>query len=40
MMNGTLSIDNSADITSLLPGVYFVQVTTESGYYTAKMIKQ
>jgi hypothetical protein len=39
MIHGELTTDNKIAVSSLIPGVYFIKVETESGLYTAKMIK-
>lgn len=40
VLSGDISNDQSIDLTALTPSVYFINITTENAYYTAKVIKQ
>jgi hypothetical protein len=40
VLSGGLSLDQTIDLSNLVAGVYFISLTTESGFYSAKIIKQ
>lgn len=40
VLSGSITTDKTIDLSSLTPSVYFINVTTEDAFYTAKVIKQ